>query len=111
MMQHKGKIALVLLGIAIVTALVIPGLPGAMVATLFIIMALALYTIPDPQKRQTGSGRTDPQAKRIADTMMGIGLGLIASILFIFIPREWSWVLIGLVSIAIVVYVIRMRRG
>ena len=51
MLQHKGKIALVLLGIAIVTALVIPDLPGAMVTTLFIIMALALYTIPDPQNR------------------------------------------------------------
>ena len=110
MLQHKGKFGLVLLGIAIVTALAIPGLPGAMLATLFIIMALALYTIPDPTRRMEGSGRTDPQAKRIADTMMGIGLGLLGSVLLVFLPRQLSWVLIGIVAVAAVVYWIRLKR-
>ncbi len=108
MLQHKGKFGLVLLGIAIVTALAIPGLPGAMLATLF-IMALALYTIPDPTRRREGSGRTDPQAKRIADTMMGIGLGLLGSVLLVFLPRQLSWVLIGIVAVAAVVYWIRLK--
>jgi len=110
MLQHKGKLGLVLLGIAIVAALVIPDLPGAMVATLFIIMALALYTIPDPTRRVEGSGRTDPQAKRIADVMMGIGLGLIGSVLLIFLPRQLSWLVIGIVAVAALIYWIRLKK-
>ncbi len=110
MLQHKGKIGLVLLGIAIISALVIPGLPGALVATLFMIMALSLYTIPDPTRLGEGSGRTDPQAKRIADTMMGIGLGLMGSVLLIFLPRQFSWVVIGIVAVAALVYWLRLKK-
>lgn len=110
MLQHKGKFALVLLAVAVVSALVVPGLPGAMVATLFIIMALALYAIPDPTRRQEGSGRVDPQAKRIADTMMGIGLGLIGSVLLVFLPRELSWLLIGVVAVTAVIYWLRLKK-
>jgi hypothetical protein len=110
MMQHRGKIALVLLGFAIVSSLAVPGLPGALVASMFMIMALALYTIPNPTHRQEGSGRTDPQAKRIADTMMGIGLGLIGSIVFIFLPRDLSWLLIGVVAVTAVIYWIRLKK-
>ena len=112
MLKHKGKLSLVFFVLTIASLLIFPGLLGPIVASIFILATLALYAIPDWDSRPENRRRFTPENKQLLrNALLGIGLGLTASVVVIFLPRQWSWLVIGLVSIAIIVYLIRLWRG
>ena len=112
MLKNKNKVALVFLVLIVVSLLIFPGMLGPIVASIFILATLVLYAIPDWDSRPEKRRRFTPENKQLLrNALLGIGLGLTASVLVIFIPRQWSWLVIGLVSIAIIVYVVRLLRS
>jgi hypothetical protein len=111
MLKNKGKVSLVFFVLTIVSLLIFPGLLGPVMASIFILATLVLYAIPDrdsqPEKRRPFT----PENKQLLrNALLGIGLGLTGSVLLIFVPRPWSWIIIGAVAVAAVVYAIRMAK-
>lgn len=111
MLKNKGKISLVFFVFIVISLLIFPGLLGPIVASIFILATLVLYAIPDGAARPEGRRRFTPENKQLLrNALLGIGLGLTGSVLLIFVPRPWSWMIIGAVAVAVVVYVIRAIR-
>jgi hypothetical protein len=110
-LKNKGKISLVLMGLTILSLLIFPGLLGPIVASVFILTILVLYAIPDWDARPGDRRPTTPENKQLLrNALLGIGLGLTGSVLLLFVPRPWSWVIIGGVAVAAVVYGIRLLK-
>jgi hypothetical protein len=111
MLKNKGKVSLVFFGLIVVSLLIFPGLLGPIVASIFILATLVLYAIPDWDARPEGRRRFTPENKQLLrNALLGIGLGLTGSVLLIFVPRPWSWMIIGAVAVAAVVYAVRAAR-
>lgn len=112
MLKNRNKIALIFFVFIVVSLLIFPGLLGPIVASIFILATLVLYAIPDWDSRPEKRRRFTPENKQLLrNALLGIGLGLTASVVVIFLPRQWSWLIIGLVSIAIIVYIIKLWRS
>ncbi len=112
MLKHKGKLSLIFFALTVASLLIFQGLLGPIVASVFILATLVLYAIPDWDSRPEGRRRFTAENKQLLrNALLGIGLGLTGSVLVIFLPRQWSWLVIGLVSITIIVYVIRLWRS
>jgi hypothetical protein len=112
MLKNKGKVSIVFFVLTIASLLVFPGLLGPIVASIFILATLVLYAIPDWESRPGERRRFTPENKQLLrNALLGVGLGLTGSVLLIFLPRQWFWPVIGLVFVAIIVYVIRLFSG
>lgn len=112
MLKNKNKIALIFFVLIVISLLIFPGILGPIVASVFILATLVLYAIPNWDARSEGRRRASPENKQLLrNALLGIGLGLTGSVLLIFLPREWSWPVIGLVFITIIVYILRLWRG
>jgi hypothetical protein len=111
MLKHKGKLSLIFFVLTIASLLIFPGLLGPIMASIFILATLVLYAIPDWDSRPEKRHRTSPENKQLLrNALLGIGLGLTGSVLIIFVPRPWSWIIIGAVAVAAVVYAIKMVK-
>ncbi len=111
MLKHKGKFSLIFFVLTIAALLLFPGLLGPIVASIFILAALVLYAIPDWDSRPGGRRRFTAENKQLLrNALLGIGLGLTGSVLIIFVPRPWSWIIIGAVAVVAVVYAIKMVK-
>lgn len=106
--HHRGKISLIMLFLAVGSVLAVPGILGIIFGMVFVILMLALWTIPNPDHH--GGPSTDTLAQTASKVMLGLGLGLMASIIFIFVPAQWAWSILGLVSTGIVVYLVYTFR-
>lgn len=111
MLKNKNKFAFIFFIFIVVSLLIFPGMLGTIVAAIFILATLVLYAIPDWDPRPEKRRRFTPENKQLLrNALLGIGLGLTGSVLLIFVPRPWSWFVIGAVAVAAVVYTIRMVR-
>jgi 4-hydroxybenzoate polyprenyltransferase len=111
MLKHKGKLSLIFFVLIVVSLLVFPGLLGPILASIFILATLVLYAIPDWDARPEKRRRFTPENKQLLrNALLGIGLGLTGSVLLLFVPRPWSWIIIGAVAVAAVVYAIKMAK-
>ena len=111
MLKNKNKFALIFFAFTIVSLLIFPGLLGPIVASIFILATLVLYAIPDWDARPEKRRPFTPENKQLLrNSLLGIGLGLTGSVLIIFVPRPWSWFIIGAVAVAAIVYTVRMVR-
>lgn len=111
MLKNKNKFALLFFVLIVVSLLIFPGLLGPIVASIFILATLVLYAIPDWDARPEKRRPFTPENKQLLrNALLGIGLGLTGSVLMIFVPRPWSWMIIGAVAVAAVVYAVRAAR-
>lgn len=109
-MKHRGKLSIFFVGLGIWALVWLPDSLGLVLGPLFLLFFLMLWIVPIYQHSDGRPPlRTDPRAKGMANTVLGVGLGLLAALVFVFVPREWSWVLIGAAVVAIFVYLFRMR--
>lgn len=96
--------SIVLVGVGIGVMYAIGDLPGALIGSLFLIGALFLWTLP-PGGLQRGSGRQDPMQRRVSNTLLGIGLGMIGGLLAaVLIPPPWFWLVMGAILITVLIW-------
>jgi hypothetical protein len=95
------------MGGAVAAALLIPGLAGLAAAAFFVLMGLLWlarpFSIFGSEGGQTG------RIYKIANIMLGIGLGSIAGLLVAFLPSELFWPIMGIAFVAILVWSFMQR--
>lgn len=79
------------------------------VSSVFVVLTLLLWAMPHPAMRD-GSGRTDAKVQQIAQVMLGLGLGMIGSMIFLFLQPPWSWLLLGVATVGIIGYLVYMLQ-
>jgi uncharacterized membrane protein YfcA len=105
-METRTKIigSIVLVGVGAAIMLFLSDLVGALLGSLFLVGALFLWTMPPPASER-GSGRTDPMQRRVSQTLLGVGLGMIGGLLAaILIPPPWFWLVMGAFVVTIGVW-------
>lgn len=96
---------LILAGIA--TMYLIPGLAGAFIGSLVFVFALFLWVVPWTGFRRNKQ-QLDPTQKRISNTLLGIGLGMIGGLVaVILLPPTYFWLLAALITLAAIIWWIR----
>ena len=93
---------LLAMGGAVAAALLIPGLAGLAAAAIFVLMGLLWLARPFPFFGSEG-GRTG-RIYKIANIMLGIGLGSIAGLLVAFLPPTLFWPIMGVAMVAILAW-------
>ncbi len=85
---------------------------GGLVGTFFLLATLLLWTIPS-NALSSGKQRKGPGMKRISQAILGIGLGLFASITAVLVlpPQFFPWVIMA-VGIGLIIWIVMSsRRG
>lgn len=111
-METRTKIiaSIVLVGIGAAIMIWLSDLVGALAGSFFLIGALFLWTLPSPAAER-GDGRQDPMQRRVSQTLLGAGLGMIGGLLAaILIPPPWFWLVMGAVGLLAAVWWLR-RQG
>jgi len=100
-----ASILLVLAGIA--TIFLVRGLAGAFIGSMIFVAALFLWTIPWSGLRRSKQD-LDPTQRRISNTLLGVGLGMIGGLAAAFlIPPPYFWVVAGAVVVAVIIWWVR----
>lgn len=108
-METRTKIigSILLVGVGAGIMLGLSDLVGALIGSLFLIGALFLWTLPPPAAEQ-GSGRQDPMQRRVSQTLLGVGLGMIGGLLAaVLIPPPWFWLVIGAITLTVFIWWLR----
>jgi hypothetical protein len=101
--SNRVILSLILIALAIGGMLVVGGMIGGLISTFFLLVMLLVWTIPS-NLSSTGQKRKGPGFKRLALAVLGIGLGLFASITTVLVlpPQLFPWVImaagIGLIA-------------
>ena len=100
----------ILIILAIVVMLLVRNMIGSLVATFFMVAMLLVWAIP-ANSATSGRQRKGPGKKRIAQAVLGIGLGLLASITAVLVlpPQAFPWVIMA-VGIGIIIWIYMSQR-
>lgn len=111
----KNRLLILTLAIAAgaVVALLIPGLVGLLLGTSFILMGLLWVARPlDLEGEGHGEERKTGRVHRIANIMLGIGLGSMAGLLAAtFLPPRYFWIFMGAGVVAIYAWTYLRHRS
>ena len=102
--------SIILVVLAAVVMLLVRNMIGGLVATFFLMAMLLMWTIPS-NSSTSGRQSKGPDWKRIGLAVLGIGLGLFASITAVLVlpPQAFPWVMMA-VGIGIIIWFFMSQR-
>ena len=102
--------SIVLITLAIGVMLIAGGMIGGLVSTFFLLMMLLVWAIPS-NPNSTSQTNKGPGWKRLALAVLGIGLGLLASITAVLVlpPQLFPWVIMA-AGIGLIIWFIMSLR-
>lgn len=105
-LQNRGKIAIFLTGMGVLTVVLFPNLLGFIIGPMFLLMALLLFTIRGAQLAPKDRQDTHPDRVfgPIARIMMGIGIGVMGALLIVLVPEELFLPVMIVVMFAAILY-------
>ncbi len=102
--------SIILIILAIIVILLVRNMIGGLVATFFLMAMLLLWAIPS-NSSTSGKQNQGPNWKRIGQAVLGIGLGLFASITAVLVlpPQVFPWVMMA-VGIGVIIWFFMSQR-
>jgi hypothetical protein len=94
-MSKRSLASIILVILAFIIMWIEKGIVGGMVGSFILVVMLFLWVFPDGILRNKPD--SDPSVKRASQTVLGIGLGLLAAVIAAIIlpPQIFSWVIIA----------------
>ena len=105
--------SIILVVLAAVVMLLVRNMIGGLVGTFFLLAILLVWTIPSNPNNSSHGQKKGPGMKRVSQAVLGIGLGLFASITAVLVlpPQLFPWVIMA-VGIGLIIWIlISSRRG
>lgn len=111
-MSKRLIFSIILILLAIGSALLIRGKLGETVASFFLIAMLFVWVFPAGLFESGNRKKSDPAFRRVLQAFLGVGLGLLAAVTAALLlpPQIFSWVIMAVGLIMIVWIVVRMFR-
>lgn len=82
------------------------GLQGAFIGSMFFVAALFLWTVPS--WRRQPNYKMDPMQRKVSETLLGVGLGMIGGLAAaVLLPPPWSWLVFAAVAVGLLVWQLR----
>jgi hypothetical protein len=104
--------SIILIVLAVTVMLVNRSVIGGLVGTFFLLAMLLMWSIPSNPSNNSRQNK-GPGMKRISQAVLGIGLGLFASITAVLVlpPQLFPWVIMA-VGIGLIIWIfMSARRG
>lgn len=110
-MSKRLIFSIILILLAIGSALLMRGKLGETVASFFLIAMLFVWVFP-AGLFESSRKKSDPAFRRVLQAILGVGLGLLAAVTAALLlpPQIFSWVIMAVGLIMIVWIVVRMFR-
>jgi hypothetical protein len=110
-MRSRGFWSILLIIIAVAVMALEPGLLGALIGSMILVSMLFLWTIPGGRFFDRGEP-PDPSVKRVSQTLLGLGLGLIVAVAaLILLPGRFASFLLMAIGAGFIVWWLVQRRG
>ena len=112
-MSKRAIWSIILILLAVTVMLLNRGVIGGLVGTFFLLAMLLMWSIPSNPSTSSHGQNKGPGMKRISQAVLGIGLGLCASITAVLVlpPQLFPWVIMA-VGIGLIIWIVMSsRRG